>query len=219
MSGIQPGTIAMHLSRRAQFTNAEVLEQFLAAGKKKAQYGHLKLFFLSLLGGFFLGLGATMSSQVGGRFGGTTGQNNLMFGGFGIPFGLMMIVFTGAELVTGNYLVFSLLMIHEPTKKNFYETMRSFIVSWYGNWCGTLLVASCLAWQSGVVKTVLSDFDNREPVFTSQADAKPAFAEDWCTTGNFVNSNACFLVKSTVMRLNMDWDIAVTRREPFVAPR
>ena len=120
MSGIQPGTIAMHLSRRAQFTNAEVLEQFLAAGKKKSQYGHLKLFFLSLLGGFFLGLGATMSSQVGGRFGGTTGQNNLMFGGFGIPFGLMMIVFTGAELVTGNYLVFSLLMIHEPTKKNFY---------------------------------------------------------------------------------------------------
>ena len=57
MSGIQPGTIAMHLSRRAQFTNAEVLEQFLAAGKKKAAYGHLKLFFLSVLGGLFLGLG------------------------------------------------------------------------------------------------------------------------------------------------------------------
>ena len=57
MSGIQPGTIAMHLSRRAQVTNAEVLEQFLAAGKKKAAYGHLKLFFLSVLGGLFLGLG------------------------------------------------------------------------------------------------------------------------------------------------------------------
>jgi len=211
MSGIQPGTIAMHLSRRAQFTNPEVLEQFIAAGKKKAQYGHLKLFFLSVLGGLFLGLGATMSSQVGGRWGGTKGQNMIMFGGFGIPFGLMMIVFTGAELVTGNYLVFSLLMLHEPTKKNFLETMRSFIISWYGNWCGTLLVASCLAWQSGVVKTVLSDFDEREPTFATAEEAKAAFADDWCTTGAFVNSNACFLVKSTVMRLNMDWDIAVTR--------
>ena len=35
-----------------------------------------------------------------------------MFGGFGIPFGLMMIVFTGAELVTGNYLMFAILMLH-----------------------------------------------------------------------------------------------------------
>ena len=112
MSGIQPGSVSMSLSRRAQFTNPEVLEQFIAGAKKKAQYGHLKLFFLSVLGGLFLGLGALMSSQVGGRWGGTTGQNNLMFGGFGIPFGLMMIVFTGAELVTGNYLMFAILMLH-----------------------------------------------------------------------------------------------------------
>lgn len=213
MSGIQPGSVSMSLSRRAQFTNPEVLEQFIAGAKKKAQYGHLKLFFLSVLGGLFLGLGALMSSQVGGRWGGTTGQNNIMFGGFGIPFGLMMIVFTGAELVTGNYLLFSILMLHEPTLKNFKETMRSFIISWYGNWCGTLLVASCLAWQSGVVKTAYSSYDERPPVFATVADMKSAMGSDgdWCTTGKNVNSNACFLIKSTVMRLNMDWDIAVTR--------
>lgn len=210
MSGIQPGTI-MSLSRRAQFTNPEVLEQFINATKKKAQYGHAKLFFLSLLGGLFLGLGALMSSQVGGRWGGTTGQNNFVFGGFGIPFGLMMIVFTGAELVTGNFLVFSILLLHEPTKKNFYEAFRSFIVSWYGNWCGTLLVASAIAWQSGVVKTAYSSFDERPPVFDTVDAMRTAMADDWCTTGNFANSNACFLIKSTTMRLNMTWDIAVTR--------
>ena len=62
-----------------------------------------------------------------------------------------MIVFTGAELVTGNFLVFAILLIHEPTWKTFYESWRSFLVSWWGNFCGTMLVASCIAWQSGVV--------------------------------------------------------------------
>ena len=54
--------------------------------------------------------------QVGGRWGGTKGQNLFMIGGFGIPFGLMMIVFTGAELVTGNFMVFCIHFIHEPNK-------------------------------------------------------------------------------------------------------
>ena len=204
----------MHMSRRAQFTNSEVLDQFINGARKKAAYGHLKLFFLSVLGGMFLGLGALMSSQVGGRWGGTTGQNNLMFGGFGIPFGLMMIVFTGAELVTGNYLMFSLLLLHEPTKKNFIQMLRSFIISWYGNWCGTLLVASCLGWQSGLVATAYNDdFDERPPVFKTVDALKTALGTtgDWCTKEKFANANACFLIKSTVMRATMDWDIATTR--------
>ena len=210
MSGIQPGTV---MSRRAQFTNPEVLEQFIAAGRKKSQYGHAKLFFLSLLGGFFLGMGALMSSQVGGRWGGTTGQNNFTFGGFGIPFGLIMIVFTGAELVTGNFLVFAILLIHEPTWKTFYESWRSFLVSWWGNFCGTMLVASCIAWQSGVVATAYSEFDERPSVFATIADMKAALGPGgtWCSDGNFKNANACFLIKSTVMRAKMGWDIAVLR--------
>ena len=53
---------------------------------------------------------------MGGRWGGTAGQNLFMIGGFGIPFGLMMIVFTGAELVTGNFMVFFLHFLHEPNK-------------------------------------------------------------------------------------------------------
>ena len=101
----------------------------------------------------------------------------------------------------------------EPTPKHFYETMRSFIISWYGNWCGTLLVASCLAWQSGVVATAYSSFDEKPPVFDTVAEMKAAMTGTgtWCSDGKFANSNACFLIKSTVMRLNMDWDVAVTR--------
>ena len=142
------GVMTTTMSKRLQFTNPEVLQQFLDAANKKANYSMGKLFFLSLLGGFFLGMGSLMSAQVGGRWGGTTGQNNFVFGGFGIPFGLMMIVFTGAELVTGNFLVFTLHILHERSAISVFNAMKSFIVSWYGNFAGTLLVAAAIAWQS-----------------------------------------------------------------------
>jgi len=209
MSGIQPGQFTNSL--RKQFTNPEVLQQFIDAGRKKAKYGWAKLFFLSLLGGFFLGMGSLMSAQVGGRWGGTTGQNNFMFGGFGIPFGLMMIVFTGAELVTGNFLVFVIHIIHERTPASVIAALRSFIVSWYGNFCGTMLVASAIAWQSGVVPTAYSTFDEKTPKFATVEDMKAAITGTWCSDKNFANANACFLIKSTVMRLNMEWDVAITR--------
>lgn len=134
-----------------------------------------------------------------------------MFGGFGIPFGLMMIVFTGAELVTGNFLVFVFHMIHERTPESVIAAFRSFIVSWYGNFCGTMLVASAIAWQSGVVPTAYSTFDEKTPVFATVEDMKKALTGTWCSDKNFANANACFLIKSTVMRLNMEWDVAVTR--------
>ena len=58
------------------------------------------------------------------------------------------VVFTGAELVTGNFLVFTLHVLHERTLKSCFDAMKSFIVAWYGNFCGTLLVAAAIAWQS-----------------------------------------------------------------------
>lgn len=210
MSGVQPGQFVNSL--RKQFTNPEVLQQFIDAGRKKSKYGWCKLFFLSVLGGLYLGMGSLMSSQVGGRWGGTTGQNNFVFGGFGIPLGLMMIVFTGAELVTGNFLVFVILILHERKPANLVAALRSFIVSWYGNFCGTMLVASAIAWQSEVVPTAYSTLTEKTPVFATVADMRTALTTGgWCTANNYANSNACFLIKSTVMRLNMKWDVAVTR--------
>lgn len=201
-------------SRRMQFTNPEVLQMWIDAGKKKANYSLGKLFFLSLLGGFFLGMGALMSAQVGGRWGGTTGQNNFVFGGFGIPFGLIMIVFTGAELVTANFLVFVIHILHEQNKPMAcFNAMKSFIISWYGNFCGTLLVASCIAWQSEVVTTAYSEMEQTVSAFPTIAAMKEGMGAkgDWCSKGGFANANTCFFIKSTVMRSKMKWDVAVTR--------
>jgi formate/nitrite transporter FocA (FNT family) len=148
-----------------------------------------------------------MSTQVGGRFGSTTGANMLMFGGFGIPFGLIMIVFTGAELVTGNFLVFSILCLHDRSLKSVKDAAINFFVSWWGNFCGTMLIASVCAWQSGVVPTAYSELTEKPSVFATVEAMKAALGPGgtWCSDGNFVNANACFLIKSTVMRLKMDW--------------
>ena len=42
---------------------------------------------LSLQAGLLLSFGVLMSCQVGGRWGSSTGVNNFVFAGFGIPFG------------------------------------------------------------------------------------------------------------------------------------
>jgi len=42
---------------------------------------------LGLQAGLLLSFGVLMSCQVGGRWGSTTGVNNFVFAGFGIPFG------------------------------------------------------------------------------------------------------------------------------------
>ena len=60
---------------------------------------------LSLQAGLLLSFGVLMSVQVGGRWGSSTGVNNFVFAGFGIPFGLTFIVMCqGAELITANYM-------------------------------------------------------------------------------------------------------------------
>ncbi len=46
-----------------------------------------------------LSFGVMMSCQVGGRWGSTTGVNNFVFAGFGIPFGLTFIVLSGAKII------------------------------------------------------------------------------------------------------------------------
>ena len=54
---------------------------------------------LSIQAGLLLSFGVMMSCQVGGRWGSSTGVNNFVFAGFGIPFGLTFIVLSGAKII------------------------------------------------------------------------------------------------------------------------
>jgi formate transporter len=73
-------------------------------------------------------------------------------GAFGLPFGLIMTLVTGAELFTGNTaLVTAAVMEGKTSKKNL---IKNWIASYLGNFIGSLLL-SYLAYKSGTLGTSL----------------------------------------------------------------
>ena len=73
-------------------------------------------------------------------------------GAFGLPFGLIMTLVTGAELFTGNTaLVTAAVMEGKTSKKNL---IKNWTASYLGNFIGSLLL-SYLAYKSGTLGTSL----------------------------------------------------------------
>ena len=81
-------------------------EGAVAAGTKKAGMAPNKIFALGMISGAHIGFGAWLMLAVGGACPGLAATNpglqNIVKGAFGLPFGLMMTLVTGAELFTGN---------------------------------------------------------------------------------------------------------------------
>jgi formate/nitrite transporter FocA (FNT family) len=79
--------------------------------KMKAGLSSWKTFYLGILAGVYIAFGGTLAISLGGQMAGTKstdpGLQKLVFGAFGLPFGLTMVIVCGAELVTGNFAVMS----------------------------------------------------------------------------------------------------------------
>ena len=78
----------------------------VAAGVKKANMPAGKIFKLGVLSGAHIGFGAFLMLTVGGACPALALENpglqKIILGAFGLPFGLMMTLLSGAELFTGN---------------------------------------------------------------------------------------------------------------------
>jgi len=74
----------------------------------------------------------------------------MVFGAFGLPFGLFMTVITGAELFTGNAALVPLALIEG--KASIGQLVKSLTISWTGNLVGSLLIA-CLVTAGGTLGT------------------------------------------------------------------
>ena len=65
-----------------------------------------KTFLLGILGGVFIGFGSFMAISIGGACPGLVATNpglqKMVYGAFGLPFGLFLVLLCGAELFTGN---------------------------------------------------------------------------------------------------------------------
>jgi len=127
-------------------------EGAVAAGAAKASAPWEKIFKLGIAAGCHIGFGSYLAITVGGACpdiaAANPGLQKIIFGSFGLPFGLIMTLVTGAELFTGNTaLVTAAVMEGKTTKK---DLVKSWVASYAGNFVGSLLLAY-LAFKSGTL--------------------------------------------------------------------
>lgn len=131
---------------------AALYEGAIAAGAAKASASWGKIFKLGIAAGCHIGFGSYLAITVGGACPAIAeanpGLQKIIFGSFGLPFGLIMTLVTGAELFTGNTaLVTGARMEGKTTTSNL---IKNWVASYAGNFVGSLLLAY-LAYQSGTL--------------------------------------------------------------------
>ena len=124
------------------FTPKECASNYAAAGRTKTQMPILKMFLLAVLAGFFIAMsGAVTNTAVHSidNVGVTRMVCGLLF-----PFGLAMVVLTGAELFTGNTLMVMSALSRQITVKGL---LRNWGVVYLGNAAGAILTAAGCAFS------------------------------------------------------------------------
>lgn len=116
----------------------------VAAGVKKAEMPAGKIFKLGVLSGAHIGFGAFLMLSVGGACPGLAASNpglqKIILGAFGLPFGLMMTLLSGAELFTGNTALVTMACLEGKATGN--QLAKSWVASYAGNFVGSLLLAA-----------------------------------------------------------------------------
>ena len=126
-------------------TPAQVFEANMKAGEGKVQLPLLKCILLGLMAGAFIAFGGATSSAAIHNIS-NQGVAKALAGAI-FPVGLMMIVFVGGELFTGDCL-----MIAGVVDKRFsaLQMIKTLIIVWLSNMAGAVLIAT-LVYYSGLL--------------------------------------------------------------------
>lgn len=119
------------------FTPAEYTENYIKAGKSKAEMPLLRMFLLAALAGFFIAMGGAVTNTAAhtiANVGLARVVSGLLF-----PFGLAMVVLTGAELFTGNTLMVMSALDRQITVRGL---LRNWGTVYLGNAAGAMLTAA-----------------------------------------------------------------------------
>ncbi len=114
---------------------AEVVDMNMKAGEEKASQPFLKMVLLGIMSGAFVALGGAASSTAVHSIP-NVGVDRVIIGII-FPVGLMMIIFMGGELFTGNCLLFMGVLDKKISVKAF---VRNLVVVYFSNLMGALLV-------------------------------------------------------------------------------
>jgi len=126
-------------------TPAQVFEANMKAGEGKVQLPLLKCILLGLMAGAFIAFGGATSSAAIHNIS-NQGVAKALAGTI-FPVGLMMIVFVGGELFTGDCL-----MLAGVIDKRFsaLQLIKTLIIVWLSNMAGAILIAT-LVYYSGLL--------------------------------------------------------------------
>jgi formate/nitrite transporter len=111
-----------------------------------------KIFGLGVLSGAQIGLGAALMLAVGGASpmlaANNPGLHKFILGAIGLPSGLFMTLMTGAELFTGNTALVTMAVMEDKADTS--QLMKSWIMSYMGNFIGAVFLASLIC-TAGVI--------------------------------------------------------------------
>lgn len=115
---------------------AEVVEMSMKSGVEKANHPLFKMILLGIMSGAFVALGGAASSTAVHSIP-NVGLDRLIIGVI-FPVGLMMIIFMGGELFTGNCLMLMGVLDGRIRVKAF---LKNLVVVYFGNLIGALIVS------------------------------------------------------------------------------
>ncbi len=114
----------------------EVVQNNIKNAIKKTGLSFSQMVLAGMLAGAFIALGAIASATVAHSIS-NVGLSRLV-GGLVFPIGLMMVVFVGVELFTGNCLIFMAVLDGKVSWKNF---LSNLVVVYFSNLLGALFIS------------------------------------------------------------------------------
>ena len=113
----------------------QIAELCVNYGINKVKVPKVKTFILSIIGGFFVGAGAAVSSICGYNF---VGGYSQFYNGLVFPIGIMAVYCAGAELFTGNCLLIMPLLSRNI---GYLDMLLNWLIVFIGNFIGVILIA------------------------------------------------------------------------------
>lgn len=134
-----------------QLKPQEILEATMEAAVRKSQLSIRRMILLGIMAGAFIALAGSGANMAGYYLLSDPATNGMgkMLSGCIFPAGLILVVFTGAELFTGNNLMVTALL---DKRISLGAMLRNWIIVYIANLAGSVLIAWMVAY-CGLLET------------------------------------------------------------------
>ncbi|HPC29078.1 MAG TPA: formate/nitrite transporter family protein [Candidatus Ratteibacteria bacterium] len=157
-------------------TPEDVARSMVETSKKKASLGMLQMWILGILAGVYIGFGAHLCTMVSHDLSQYLGYGFTKFiAGSVFTVGLMLVIIGGAELFTGNCLIFTAVVTGDVQIK---DMLKNWLIVYIANFIGAMLLV-LIVYYSGLWK-VNNYGAGLSALNTATAKVNISFVEAFC---------------------------------------